>query len=114
MSARLKRNAPLLKALYHATPQKRRDILAYCSSDFIQALCEIALNVLKGNVPLSTAQYNKLKRQKKVIRLLADKRAGLKRKHQTLMKQSGGFLLPLLSTVVPIIGDLIGGLVRRG
>ena len=104
----------MLKALYYATPQKRQDILSYGSPDFIQTLCESALNILKGNVPLFQSQFNKLKKQKKIIRLLADKRTGLKRKRQTLMKQSGGFLLPMLSTVVPFVGDLIRGLVRRG
>lgn len=112
MSSRIKRNAPLLKALYQATPLKRKDILAHCSPDFIRALCEIALNLLKGNIPLSPSQYKKLKRQRKVIRLLADKKTGLKHKHRILKRQSGGFILPLLSAAVPILGNLLGGLIR--
>ena len=113
MSQRIKRNAVLLKALYHATPQKRKDIIAHCSPDFLQALCEIALNLLKGNIPLSASQYKKLKSQKKIIRLLADRKTGLKRKHQVLKKQSGGFIFPLLSAAVPLIGNLLGGLIQR-
>lgn len=113
MSQRIKRNAVLLKALYHATPQKRKDIIAHCSPDFLQALCEIALNLLKGNIPLSTSQYKKLKRQKKIIRLLADHKTSLKRKHQVLKKQTGGFIFPLLSAAVPLIGNLLGGLIRK-
>lgn len=113
MSARIKRNAPLLKALYRATPKKRRDILIHSSPDFIQTLCEISLNLLKGNVPLTPSQFKKLKRQKKIIKLLADKRTSLKRKQQVLKKQTGGFLLPLLSAVVPLIGNLVGGLIRK-
>lgn len=113
MSARLKRNASLLSALYHATPKKRKDILIHGSPDFIQALCEIALNLLKGNIPLSPSQFKKLKRQKTIIKLLSDKKTTLKRKHQVLKKQTGGFLLPLLAAAIPMIGELIGGLVRR-
>nr|DAC81315.1 TPA_asm: gasderminX [Larimichthys croaker adintovirus] len=113
MSARIRRNAPLLKALYHATPRKRKDILAHSSPDFLQALCEIALNLLKGNIPLSSPQYKKLKSRRKIIRLLADKKTALNQKRRTLMKQSGGFILPLLSAAVPILGNLIGGLVNR-
>ena len=113
MSRRIKRNAVLLKALYHATPQKRKDIIAHCSPDFLQALCEIALNLLKGNIPLAPSQFRNLKRQKKIIRLLADKKIGLKRKHQVLKKQKGGFILPLLSAAVPLIGNLLGGLIQR-
>ena len=84
MSARIKRNAHLLRALYHATPKKRKDILLHCSTDFIQALCEVALNVLKGNLPLFHTQFEKLKKQKKIIRLLANKKVSLKHKHQAL------------------------------
>ena len=113
MSARIKRNAPLLTALYHATPKKRKDILSHGSPDFIQTLCEIALNLLKGNIPLSPSQLKKLKRQKKAIRLLANKNVSLTSKRQTLKKQSGGFILPLLAAVVPMIGSLLGGIARR-
>lgn len=109
MSARIKRNALLLKALYCASPKKRKDILLRSSLDFIQALCEIALNLLKGNIPSSPSQFKKLKMQKKIIRLLADKKTNLKTNKLALQKQ---FLLPLLATAVPLIGDLIGGLVR--
>ena len=113
MSERLKRNAPLLRALYHAKPAKRKTILKHSSADFIRSLCEISLNVLKGNIPLSDAQYKKLKKQKTTLKLLANKKIGIKRKHKALVKQSGGFLLPLLSVVAPIVGDLIGGLIRK-
>jgi len=113
MFARIKRNAPLLRALYHATPQKRKDILSHCSPDFLKALCEIALNILKGNIKLSPSQYRSLKKQKKVIRLLADKKSGLKRKRLALKSQGGGFILPILTALAPIIGDLVAGIVRR-
>lgn len=66
MSARLKRNAPLLRALCHATPRKRKDILNHCSSDFLQSLCKLSLNLLKGNVPLTLAQCKKFKRRERV------------------------------------------------
>lgn len=59
---------------------------------------------------MTSAQYNKLKKQKKIIRLLANKKTSLKTKHKALTKQSGGFLLPLLSTILPVI---LGGLINR-
>ncbi len=59
--AHLKKNAPLLKALYHATPRKHKDILAHGSPDFLQALCKEALNLLKRNIPLSLHQNPKKK-----------------------------------------------------
>lgn len=112
MSARLKRNMPLLKALCNAKPSKRKDILKNCSTDFLQSLCELSLNLLKGNIPLSGAQYKKLKKQKNIFKLLASKKTNLKTKFTALRKQSGGFLLPLLGAVIPILGQLLGGLTR--
>lgn len=113
MSALMKRNGPLLHALYRATPLKRRDILAHGSPDFFRALSEIALNILNGNIPLSPSQYKKLKKHKKLVRLLTNKKTAIRRKRQTLMKQSGGFLLPLLSAAIPILGNILGGIIRR-
>ena len=112
MSARIKRNALLLRALYKATPQKQKDILIHASPDLIQALCEIALNLLKGNIPLNPVQYRKLKKQKKIIRLLADKKTGLKRKHHVLKNQTGGFIGAILSAAIPLLASLIGSKAR--
>lgn len=112
MSARLKRNMPLLRALCQAPPSKRKDILENCSTDFLQSFCELSLNLLKGNIPLSGIQYKKLKKQKNFFKLLANKKTNLKTKFKALRKQSGGFLLPLLGAVIPILGQLLGGLAR--
>lgn len=38
-----------------------RVIVGHLSTDFISALCEIALNVLRGNIPLPNQQYNQFK-----------------------------------------------------
>ena len=67
----------------------------------------------KGNIKLFPSQYRRLKKQKKVIRLLAYKRSGLKRKQLALKNQGGGFILPILTALATIIGDLVAGIVRR-
>lgn len=102
-----------MKALYTARPQKRKELLKHSSPDLIRTLCEISLNVLKGNIPLSGTQYKKLKRQKRILKLLTDKNTSLHRKHQAIVNQRGGFLLPLLGVVAPLIGELVGGLIRK-
>lgn len=114
MSQHTKRNGVLLQALYHACQQKRKDILAHSFPYLLQVLCEIHLNLLRGNIPLSTSQYQKLKHQKKIIRLLADRKTSLNREHQVLKKQTGGFLFSLLSAAVPILGNLLGGIFHKG
>lgn len=106
MSLRLKRNLPLLRALVRATPKERKTLLGHCSSDLILSLCEIALNLLKGRIPLTLTQLKNFKRQKTAIKLFANKRTSLQKKRHAI-QQSGGFLLPLLSIAVPFITSLI-------
>ncbi len=60
MSLRMQRNLALLRMLFKSPHGIRRAIVSQSSADFINALCEIALNVLKGNIPLSDKQYKQL------------------------------------------------------
>lgn len=106
MSSRVQRNLPKLQMLYKASPSVRRVIVCGSSADFIDALCEIALNVLRGNIPLTEKQYSHLKKNRSIIRLIADKKVKHLKKKKTI-KQSGGFLLPLLGAAIPFITSLI-------
>lgn len=106
MSDRICRNLPLLKLLLKAKPLQRRIILQTASNDLILMLCEVALNVLNGSIPLTPKQYRVLKRNKSCIKLFADKRVNVSRKKKVI-NQRGGFLLPLLSVALPFISSLI-------
>ena len=106
MSLRMRRNLALLETIYKSTPRVRKVIVSKANPDFINALCEIALNVLRGNIPLTDKQYTVLKKKKKLIRIVADKKIKLTKKKKTL-NQTGGFLLPLLGAAIPFILNLI-------
>ena len=83
----------MLDMLHKASPRERGVIVSNASPDFINALCEISLNVLQGHIPLSNIQYKLLKKKKKVIRLIADKKVKhLKKKRQSI-KQEGFYCL---------------------
>lgn len=62
--SRMQRNIALLELLYKSPPSVRRNIICNASMDFINALCEISLNVLKGVIPLTDQQYRQLKKKK--------------------------------------------------
>jgi hypothetical protein len=63
-----------------------------CDENVYRALREIIVNTLKGNVPLTTAQKAKLRRQRKFIeKLSCNKRKSIHKKRE-LVRQSGGFL----------------------
>ncbi len=67
MSAKLCKHLPLLKMLHKATPKQRRLILQSSSDKLILTLCEVALNILYGMIPINRQQYQKLKRRKSEI-----------------------------------------------
>lgn len=112
MSVRLRRNFALLKTLTRSSPKIRKVILQECPPDLIQAICEICMNLLKGNIPITQCQHHKLKRYKETIRQMACRKDGV-RKKKKLLNQKGGFLLPLLTTVLPMVADLAIGAIRK-
>jgi len=93
MQDRVVRNKTFLQEVSKCKPTVRRKLIKNASKDNIDALSEVAMNTLLGNVPLSDLHKKKLKRHKFSIRKLA-KKISLKAKKKFLV-QKGGFL-PLL------------------
>lgn len=62
MSKRIKRNLPILKPLVALKPSERRSFLCCGSQELL--LCEIALNVLKGHIPLTLDSTWRLKNKR--------------------------------------------------
>ncbi len=87
MSDRLCKNLPLLKLLYKASPKQRRVILQTASDQLILSLCEIALNVLRGTIPLNTIQYRRLKKRKDEIKYTASKKITVVRKKRMINRE---------------------------
>ena len=69
----------------------------------MRALREIAYNVLKGKLPLTSKQLARLKKHKKCVRLVANKNTS----DQTRVKiaQKGGFIGALIT---PLLAGLVG------
>lgn len=112
MSARIARNLPALKAVKKMSVKNRKKYLKHAPNDFINAVSELCLNVLKQRVPLSACQLKSLKRHKRFIRQLASKRASIKNRRQVLI-QRGGFLAGLLGPLIAAVVPLITSLFRR-
>ena len=73
-----------------------------------KCLRECAVNILKGNIPLTPAQLKKLKRFKEKVRLLAAYKTPVKKRRE--LEQSGGFLPALLA---PVVGAVLGALLKK-
>jgi hypothetical protein len=106
MSARIRRNFPLLLLLVNASPQQRQAILATATDDLITAISEIAKNTLKGRIPLTSYQITALKKKKAVVKKLCNKRIAVKTKRK-LVAQSGGFIGSLIGITLPLLSGLL-------
>ena len=95
-----------LHNLKDANPKLRLAIISNCDKDIVHSISECALNLLRGNVKLSDCQKRKLSKYKVKLRSVVGKRVPLSRKKE-LIVQRGGFLVPLLSAVLPALASLI-------
>ena len=102
MSRRMRKNAHFLSTLERANRKQQKGIIEGANNELIHCLCECAVNILKGNVPLSLSQKRKLSQSKKHLRSLADKTVSIPKKKKLLV-QKGGFLPALIG---PILGAL--------
>jgi len=98
----------LLKVLAKAKPSLRRAILREADKALVFSICEICDNTLNGNVPLKDSEKKQLRKHKKIIRLLAERRGSWKKKKHQVQK-GGAFIPLLLSLLAPTLGKLIFG-----
>ena len=71
----------------------------------MEAICETVLNLLKGNLLISTPSFKELKPHKSKLLYLTRRKPSLKKKKQVL-NQKGEFLLALASLITPLAIDL--------
>ena len=103
---RIKANYHALQVLKNAGPKLRKVIVSSCNKDFLHSISECVLNVLNGIIRVSDCAKRKLKRFKSSLRSFIDKRLPLASKRRVII-QRGGFLLPLLSAVLPTLASLL-------
>jgi hypothetical protein len=95
----------ILHVLKTACPKLRKGIISNCDKR-LSDISECILNVLNGNINLSDSTKRKLKKYKTSLRTLVDKRKPLSAEKRVII-QKGGFLLPLLTAVLPTLASLI-------
>ncbi|KMQ81718.1 iron-uptake system-binding protein [Lasius niger] len=97
----------LLKLLQKS--KSKKDLLKKCPNSVIKAVCECALNVLKGTVPISSHQKRKLSPYKQTLRQLAKKKVPLFKKRKLLVQKGEGFLSFILPAAISLLGSLFNG-----
>ena len=66
-----RKEATVLTALYHLNEEQRKALLRKADAKLVRRICECALNVLIGNVPLSKGHKSRLRKHAKILRKLA-------------------------------------------
>lgn len=98
------KNATILAALLHLNSKQQKQIISSADKDTILSICEIALNILHGNVDLSDSQKQKLYKYRQYLRKLSSKKGGVNKRRRIVQSGGGPFLVALLA---PILGGLI-------
>jgi hypothetical protein len=108
VSQRLKMHGSDILYLQKTKPCIRKHIITKADGSLVDCLCECADNILRGNVPLTKLQKEKLKRNKAGLRALTKKSVSLKKKKAILQK--GGFLGSLLAPIASVVAPLLSAL----
>ena len=113
MASNVEHVKQLLKKIKFSSKIERKALLKALSNKEIKLLCEVCLNLVHGHLKVKNpTTFNKLKKHRKLLSDLADKRKPIKRKRQ-LINQKGGFIGALAAATLPIIVDQVYRLVKR-
>src|SRR5436190_7092509 len=102
MSRSVNINFELLVALVKLKPQPRTQLLRIADKSLVTAICECALNILNGNVPLKPAQKDLLYKERKFIRSLAKSKVSWETRRRQIVKKEE--VIPLI--IEPILQAL--------
>ena len=109
--SRINRNREALLILQGASASLRQLMLEKAKKDLVLAVVEIADNIIKGNVELTSAQLSALRRKKNHVGVLVNPATTTAQKKKAL--QVGGFLPLLLSPIASLLGSALPNLFGR-
>ena len=107
-----RKNRDILRALYHLTTDQRSALLRKADLKLVRHICECALNLLRGGIPLNKRQRSSLRKHVKLLRQLADPSRRLPIKKRIIVQKGGGAFLTAL--LAPLIGTVLSNFVARG
>ena len=93
--------------LYHLTncsPHQRNLSLATATPEQVHAICEVCTNLLKGTIPISHNQKERIRGHADKIRNLADSSIPFKDKKKIIAQEGSGFLTDVVSPLMSTLG----------
>ena len=103
----------LLEKILSAGRRSRKFIIKHLSNKEVKLICEVCLNLIRGNLRVTDpTTYSQLKRGRKALTDLADKRKPLKHKRK-ILNQKGGFIGAVAAAALPLVIGEVARLIRR-
>lgn len=99
-----------LKALQYSQgfPRQTHELIKAAPIPVLKLLGNTAVIASQGNIRLSPSQQKQFRAHKKFFDILIDNSIGFEKKRKFLNQKGGFSFIPLLlSTVVPLVGDLL-------
>ena len=110
-SPRVRKHMPILEYINSMNEKERKHFLKGANIELLKTLSEICLNLLAGTIKIPPSELQKLKRFKKEIITLSEKRHSLKKRVKICQK--GGFIGSLLALAIPSIVQAIISAVKK-
>lgn len=92
--------------------RKRNKIIRKSNKCVINAISEIALNCLLGNIPLTKCKYQEIIKYKNILRKLKKKNISTKKKREIVI-QRGGFLNLLIPPVLSLLAGVAANIINK-
>ena len=90
MVRHLERQLPFLRCVLREADQHvRRERLQYANADQVNAISELVMNTLKGNVAVPPRPLDQLRPHKQALHEMARRKHSIKRRRQVMMAQTG-------------------------
>lgn len=112
MSTRLEMTDAFVKVLAKSNPRQRKVLLKGASKEQLKGLFELCLNIIRGNLPMNSTDFRRLKRNRKTIEALANRRIPLYKKRE-IINQKGGFLGQLATFAVPLLAHVLASKLKK-
>ena len=106
MGGRIHKHSDFIRRFHKCSPKTRERYLREASAEEVRSLCECALNVYQGNIPVKPKEVVRLKPHKETLKALSFGKGGINKKRNILI-QKGGFLPLLAAAVIPLLGNLL-------
>ena len=93
-----------LKKLHKCGKSKRPHLASECQEKQVFAVCECSDNYLRGKIPATTRQKQRLKKHVNILKNLADPSINWKKKRTYIATQEGGAVIStLLGIALPAL-----------